>query len=319
MDFGASARIRPGVAGAAGIICLVVAVMILAAGCAGRRKVVESYPAEDAADTEIDGVRIRFLDFNRNVPDLPIVYIHGYSGTGFEAFFFQDNFATKHRVIAPDLPGSGWSDKPDIEYTLEYMVRFVSRFVDTLGIRRFYLIGHSMGGQIAVTYAAQNPERVERLVLIAPYGLHDEAGRLLSFLSRTGSLVDAGMRLHSRLLLDLVVDLNVFHDPDRIPPDFVDYVSISTFDTQNGLGALASITRNIITETDVEDVLSRIEMPTLIIWGADDQVLSFRYAADFDSGIRGSRLVAIPSCGHMPHLECQAETAAAIETFLTTP
>jgi len=301
-------------------LCAAAAITVfLVVGCAGGRPVVESYPEESAAEVAIDGVAIRYLDFNPDASGLPFLYIHGYSGSGFESSFFVDDLEPTRRVVAPDLPGSGWSEKPEIEYTLDYMVRFVEDFADTIGLRRFVLIGHSMGGQISVAYAAQHPERVDRLILIAPYGLEGEAGRVLSFLATTGSLVDAGMRLHSRLLLDLVVDYNVFYDPEKIPQDFVDYIAIATFQTDNGLDALASITRNVVAQDGIRGLLGDISMPTLIIWGAEDGVLDFRYAADFNSGISGSRLVAIPNCGHMPQVECHLEAAAAINSFVTTP
>jgi pimeloyl-ACP methyl ester carboxylesterase len=302
---------------AAFLCCGLLSVSLVFSGCSGDAPEVESYPGQSAADIEINGVRIRYLDFNPGAPGLPILFIHGYSGAGFEAFYFQDDLGPEYRVIAPDLPGSGWSEKPDIEYSLDYLIDFVAAFADAVSLDTFHLVGHSLGGLIAGYYAIEHSERVERLVLLAPYGLENEMGPVLTFLSNTGPLVDCSFRLHSRATLKLIVDHNIFYKVEKIPQDLVDYLAIASFHTDHAVEALASITRNIIGRSVIADSLDEISMPTLIIWGEEDRVLNFRFAAEFNSGIRGSRLVAIPECGHMLHIECADQVAQAMSGFFS--
>jgi pimeloyl-ACP methyl ester carboxylesterase len=300
-------------------LTLIIAMVALAASCTTVTPDVESYPAENAHRVSINGTEIHYFDYpalSGEPEDTPIVYIHGFSGTGFEASFIRDYLGTDRRIIAPDLPGSGYSEKPDIEYSLEYFTDFVRDFIGTLEIDRYVLVGHSMGGMISIDFASTLPEGLERLVLIAPYGLPGEAGRVVDFLAETGLLVDYGMTLHNETLMRAAIQTQVFKNADRIPPDYVDYLASATFDTENAIPALASITRNVITDHLDPEVLASICCPTLIIWGADDRVLHFSYAAQFNRAIPRSELQAIPDCGHLPHVEWPEVTASIILEFL---
>jgi pimeloyl-ACP methyl ester carboxylesterase len=287
--------------------------------CTSAPPVVEDYPADSAHRIVVDGVEIHYFDFHPEAPNPPLLWIHGYSGTAFETYYLKDALGPDRRIIAPDLPGSGYSQKPEREYTLDYYVEFVTSFAEALGLSRFVLVGHSMGGLIASTFAAQDPPGLDRLILVAPYGYAGGAGAIPEFLADAGVLVDYGLELHNETLIELAVRVNVFHDPGRIPQDLVDYLSVATFHTPNAIPALASVTRNIIAREHDQAILTRIRTPTLIVWGADDRVLNFRHAALFNRRIAGSVLQAIPDCGHLPHVELPETTAAIMEAFLDGP
>ena len=236
-------------------------------------------------------------------------------------------------MIAPDLPGHGRSDKPEIDYNLSYYLEFVRAFIRALDLEAIVLVGHSMGGKIAAVYSALHGQggilvgdavdanhahigTVEHLILIAPYGLDGEAGEILGFLSNTGDLVDVSFNLHNQKLMDVAVRLNVFHDNKKIPEDLVDYIAAATFYSENGVRALANITRNAIARDPIDWLLPEIAVPTLVVWGENDRVLSFRHASTYSGLITGSRLVAVPECGHMPHVEQQQVTAQALLEFV---
>ena len=301
------------------ISVLLPGLFLLVTGCAGTPPVVESYPAESARAVIVDGVRIHYFDFHPDATTTPILWIHGYSGSAFETYYLKDALGPDRRIIAPDLPGSGYSEKPVREYTLDYFVEFVGDFVSELGVSQYVLAGHSMGGLIATTFAAEQPPGLEKLVLVAPYGLAGEAGVIPEFLADAGVLVDYGFELHNETLIELAVRVNVFHDAGSIPQDLIDYTTVATFHTPNAVPALASVTRNVIAREHDPSVLDRIQVPTLILWGAEDRVLDFRYAAAFNRRIRGSILQAIPDCGHLPHVEKPATAAAILNDFLAGP
>ncbi|HKJ84851.1 MAG TPA: alpha/beta fold hydrolase [Spirochaetia bacterium] len=292
------------------------ALTLLAGSCTTPPPAVETYPTEAARVMEIGGVDIHYFDFHPEADGVPIVWIHGYSGSAFETYFIHEALGSDRRLIAPDLPGSGFSGKPEREYTLDYFVSFVNEFTTSLGLTEFVLVGHSMGGLIASAVAAEIPAGLQKLVLIAPYGLTGQAGAIPEFLADTGVLVDYGFELHNETLIDLAIRVNVFHNSDQIPQDLIDYTKMSTFHTDNAIPALASVTRNVIAADHDPALLSRIALPTLIIWGADDRVLDFRYAATFNRLIEGSVLQAIPDCGHLPHVEHPRITAEIILRFL---
>jgi pimeloyl-ACP methyl ester carboxylesterase len=297
--------------------------LYLLIGCTSGIPVVETYPEANAHRIEVDGVEVHYFDFNADAGGTPVLFIHGYSGCGFEAFFLTEHLPGI-RLIAPDLPGAGWSKKPATDYTSEYYLDFIRAFSAAIGIETCHLVGHSMGGQLAAMYAAASGARdrsrlaVESLVLIAPFGLDGEAGPVLEFLAGAGVLVDYGFVLHSETIIELAIRLNVFHDPTLIPRDYVDYLEIATFHTDGAIDALAGITRNIIAGPSIGTLLPEITAPTLVVWGADDRVLDFTFAADFYAAIPNCTVAAIPDCGHLPHVERPELTAKAITKFLAT-
>lgn len=296
---------------------LAAAVALLLAACASPPPVVETYPYDAARWITVDGVDVHYFDFNHDAPGVPIVWVHGYSGTAFETVPLRDALAPDQRLIALDLPGSGYSEKPEVEYTLDYLVGALRAIVAELGLERYALVGHSMGGLVTGQLAAERPRGLAALILVAPYGLAGEAGVVLEFLADTGVLVDWGLRLHNETVLEIAMRTNVFHDTARIPADLVDYLATSTFHTPNAVAALASVTRNVIAVEHDPAYLERIEVPTLIIWGAEDRVLDFRYSAAFNRRIPGSELQAIPDSGHLPHVEQPEITVEVIREFLS--
>ncbi len=295
---------------------LCAAVITFAAGCESVKPAVESYPGESAHRITVGGIEIHYFDFHPDGTQTPILWLHGYSGTAFETSYIQDHLGPERRLIAPDLPGGGYSQKPEIEYTLEFYLEFLEEFIGAMGLSSYVLAGHSMGGLIASRFASEGPPGLERLILIAPYGIEGAAGPIAEFLARTGVLVDYGLELHNETLVELGMRFNVFYDTDLIPQDLVSYISLATFHTPNGVGALASITRNMIGVEHDPAFLERIAVPTLIIWGAEDRVLAYRYSAPFNRLIPGSTLQAIPEAGHLPHVERPQVTAQIIRDFL---
>ena len=105
----------------------------------------------------------------RPAPATPILFLHGAGGLFWDPFL--DALAAGHRVIAPEHPGAG--DSQGLEHVEDVwdLVLYYNELLDALGVARATLVGHSFGGMVAAEIAANNPERVDRLVLIAPIGL----------------------------------------------------------------------------------------------------------------------------------------------------
>ncbi len=296
-----------------GIILLAIAGL---AACTSAPREVETYPADDARHVDVNGVEVHYFDFSPDGDETPIVWVHGYSAGAFEVTYIEDDLGPDRRIIALDLPGHGYSEKPEIEYTLDYYTGFLADFIDELGLDRYILVGHSMGGLIVSTFAAGQPPGLERLILVSPYVFGGEAGPIAEFLADTGILVDYGLELHNESVIEIAMRASVFHNPERIPQDLIDYLTMSTFHTPNAIPALASVTRNIIAGEHDPSVLDRVDVPTLVIWGAEDRVLDYRYSAQFNRRIADSTLEAIPNCGHLPHVEFPEVTARIIDDWL---
>jgi pimeloyl-ACP methyl ester carboxylesterase len=217
------------------------------------------------------------------------------------------------RAIAVDLPGSGQSQKTGIQFTPAYFVDFLADFLGTLKISRIILVGHSMGGAIAVHFAAKNPNLVEKLVLIDPDGLPGEEGALGN-LRTMGFIVDLGLALNNRLAVEFTTRLNVFHNPDLVTREFIDSVA-ETCLSANGRHAQSTITKEVLGHLPVDTLLPLLRAPTLILWGEDDRVLHPKWGRDFAARIPGSRLSIISNSGHMPQFENPSAVAEQILDF----
>jgi pimeloyl-ACP methyl ester carboxylesterase len=291
-----------------------VAICGMSVSCAGAPPVIESFPAAASHVVEIDGVDIHYFDFNRDAEGIPIIWLHGYAGVGFEAFYIHDHLS--RRVIALELPGSGLSEKPEVDYSIAFFANTVKRLAKELHIDRYVLVGHSMGGAVAAQVATDGDAQIEQLVLIAPYVVAGQAGSFLEFVSDIRVLVDLGISVYNEGLLGLFLRQNVFYDSELIPPDLVNYYARSIFYTERGKAALADVTSDVIGHTIDPDRLGDISVPTLLLWGTEDKVLPFDDAAEVASRIPRGEFASIARAGHVPHIERPGAVAFHIERFL---
>src|SRR5512144_3166978 len=145
---------------------------------------------------DVDGMKIHCLASDappKSAGGRTLLMLHGWSGSAEDFRPLFGLLPPGARAIAVDFPGSGYSDKPDAAYDLEFFLSFLRSLCRALGLDRFVLVGHSMGGQFAAHLVARRPDLVERLILIAPYGLDGQEGIWLT-LARWGGFVDFAFR-----------------------------------------------------------------------------------------------------------------------------
>jgi abhydrolase domain-containing protein 6 len=262
----------------------------------------------------IDDLEVLYIDTDPEGGKPPLVFVHGYGGCGYEIRWIAPALSRRFRLIAPDLPGMGFSDRPERFDSIEIFVRTVAALMERLELPRITLVGHSLGGAVAATFADRYPDRLDDLVLIAPYGLEGEQGGILRYLGGITPLVSLAFSLVNRRLYRTLLELSVFHDAASIPDDLETYLAESLL-SEDGGKTLAAITTGLMNSTVIEDILPRIERFVLLIWGEDDRVLQYEWAERFQSLLPLSKLVPIPDCGHMPHVEHPGLTADAILEF----
>jgi pimeloyl-ACP methyl ester carboxylesterase len=256
-----------------------------------------------------------------------LVFIHGL-GSYLKFWRYQlDAFAAQgYRVVAVDLPGYGKSDKPaTFPYTMEAMADVVRELVQALGVERPILVGHSMGGQTALSYAIRYPDEPAALVLTAPAGFEKFTWKEKAWFKRVFSttLIKASPEYgiwgsvrqsnfsRWRPELEWLIEERVRAVGS---PDF-DAYSYANVRTVNGLAH----------NDFVRDSLGRIQAPTLIVFGEDDRLIPnpflhggrAREIMEYGhAGIRGSKLVGLERCGHSVQLDCPEEYNAAVGAFL---
>jgi pimeloyl-ACP methyl ester carboxylesterase len=265
----------------------------------------------------IDGIRVHYQDFgDENAP--PIVMIHGFIASNFVWSDVVKPIATKgFRVIAPDLIGYGFSDKPRrFEYTIDAQARTIIRLLDTLGIEKATLVGSSYGGAIAATIALDHPDRVERLVLVDAV-IND--GTKNQALLRLGASPVLGDML-SPLILDtepvMRWRMRQFYAP----------CNQSIFDAERMESHYrplrAANTHRAIIKTlrhwqadRIEREAHHIKQPTLVIWGEHDLETPLKNGEKLHHLITDSRLIVFRNCGHLPQEEFPKEFAELIVDF----
>lgn len=279
-------------------------VLVLIVGLLFNRHVLLDRPLHQARWIQAGDARVRSVSAGRGEPTLVLIHGFGDNLMSWRAVF--DRLATDHRVIAFDLPGFGASDKPVGRYTLEAMTDRVHDLVrDIRG--PVILVGHSMGGEIALNTALALPERIVALVLIAPAGFEvGLAGIADSITSRRAAIIAIWEAARSSIL--------PVHDPDWLgePADRIDYDP--SFDP-----AYRASTAAVLENFDFEGLGPRVaglKRPVLLIWGSADPVVPVRVAAQVQALLPCSRLEVLERAFHRPQVERPDTVASLILGFL---
>jgi len=229
--------------------------------------------------------------------------------------------AKNHLVIAPDLPGYGQTDKPDVIYDLAYYNQFFPEFMDALGIKQANLVGISMGGAISIGYALIHPERINRLILVDSYGLQRKtAFHQLSYLfvnipgvrSLTYWLIKSRPMVRYSLKMILkrsgsVTDELVEKVYEQL---LIPGVTRAFSDFQN-----AELTWDGL-KTVFMDRLQEIKAKTLIIHGGKDSLVPLEPSREAHEKIQNSEFKIMAGCGHWPQRDNPEEFNQVVREFL---
>ncbi|MGI5129207.1 alpha/beta fold hydrolase [Pseudonocardia sp. CA-107938] len=255
----------------------------------------------------------------------PLVLVHGIGDSSATWEPVLDELAQRHTVIAPDLLGHGASAKPRADYSVAAYANGVRDLLGVLDVDRVTLVGHSLGGGVAMQFAYQYPERTERLVLVGSGG----AGSGVSPVLRAATLPGATMLLAllrlptARWQVGQVVALlrALGTDLGQDAPDLLRVV-----DALPDATARAAFTRTLRSVVDwrgqVVTMLDRcyltLGMPTLLIWGDRDAVVPVTHAYDAHAAMPGSRLEIFADAGHFPFHTDPTRFVRVLENFLAT-
>jgi pimeloyl-ACP methyl ester carboxylesterase len=275
-------------------------------------------PAGSAAT--LHGSDLHYLDAGTGPVVVPI---HGLLGSHRGWLHLADRLAAEHRIVAPDLLGHGASAKPMGDYSLGAHAATVRDLMDHLEIPSATLVGHSLGGGIALQFAYLFPDRVDRLVLVSSGGL----GRELSVLLRAATLPGAEWLvplLASRRVRDrceaagrVLGRLGVRAGPD-VAEGWRGFVSLG--DAESRRAFLATARTVIDPGGQMVDASPRLHLaaqtPTLLVWGARDRVIPSWHAVLAQQAIPGSRVEVFERAGHFPHLDDPDRFVRVLREFI---
>lgn len=280
----------------------------------------------DVRTIHVDGLRIRAIEeAPRAERDDPVLLIHGLGGWAENWRDVMPAVAESgRRAIAVDLPGFGESQPPRRTRYFDpddpYYAPFVFAVLDTLGIARAHLAGHSFGGAVAYTAAVWCPERVRSLTLVAPGGLGRELIRELRLLTLPGMGLLTRFRRSPAITRQILY--SCFNDPSRCPEvvvaEALRYGAPAAGEMVRALRSAVSFRRGVRDEIRLPWVAKaeRYRGPALIVWGREDRIIPVSLVEEARRIAPNAEVCLIPSCGHLVMVERPQELVAALVPFL---
>ena len=263
-----------------------------------------------------NGVNVHLRD--EGDPDAPpIVLVHGHTEDLHAWNHIVKNLVESFRVIRFDLRRHGLTGPaPDNDYRIENYVSDLSMVVDHIGIDRFVLVGHSMGGRISAKYALEKPERVNNLVLVSASGAPAKEDRsppmaLRAMKNPFGRFLIR--RIWSRSMAKKSLEDMVF-DGSSITDEEIDRMWDFSIYPGN-MDAMFQEFRETWDALDPADI-KEIATNTLLIWGKEDSICPESMGIWYDSHLPNSTMVVIPNIGHNPHFECPDRCSDEISSWL---
>jgi pimeloyl-ACP methyl ester carboxylesterase len=247
-----------------------------------------------------------------------LLLVHGIVGSLSTWAEVVERLAGAHTVVAPDLRGHGGSAGGPGDYSLGAHASGLRDLLDVLAIDRATVVGHSLGGGIAMQFGYQHPERTERLVLVSSGGLGREVGPLLRAASLPGSGVVLAATCRPRLVRAVVRGLGGLRR--KVDTDELLRAWVSLGDREARSAFLATL-RAVVgpggqTVNATDKLYLTSDVPTLLVWGEHDPVIPVAHAQQAHAVLPRSRLEVFPAAGHFPHRSDPARFAAVLADFV---
>ena len=251
-----------------------------------------------------------------------ILLIHGMAGTLENWEEVIEPLAADHTIIASDLPGHGASAAGGGDYSLGGLAAGLRDLIFAVGHERATLVGHSLGGGIAMQFAYQFPEMTERLVLVSSGGLGPEVSPILRAAALPGADLFIGATAAVGQRAGTILGRGLSALGMRASPDLAEvargYASLANAERRNAfLATLRSVVSTGGQRIDANDRLYLADnLPLLIVWGENDPIIPVRHGEEAHRTLPGSRLEIFPGVGHLPQLEAPGRFIVALEQFL---
>lgn len=263
-----------------------------------------------AKDVDVFGQRIHYVEAGSSGPT--VILLHGLGGDETNWTPTIPALASTYHVFVPDQLGFGKSDKPLINYRVGTLVDFLEGFCRKVGIAKATLVGNSLGGWVSMMFAVQHPDRVEKLILVDSAGL---SGKALGTPEPTRDML---LALNPSTLAGVKAVLHLIFYNDALASNDMAAQAFFAEKLKRGDGYtvnqfIDSIARG---EDYVDNKLSGISAPTLIIWGRQDRLVPLAAGKELEKRISGAKLVDLDKCGHVPQLECSAAFNTTLTQFL---
>jgi pimeloyl-ACP methyl ester carboxylesterase len=281
----------------------------LLAGCLSFHAGKMPGEPEKATFAQVEGARVRYVDRGQGPP---VVLIHGFASSLETWELLMPQLEKTHRVIAMDLKGFGWTDRPEGDYSPAAEAKLVLALLDKLGVEKAAFVGHSWGSSVTLALALAAPQRVERIALYDAW-VYEEQLPTTFLMARASGLGEILFTLFYDQRPDERLAL-AFYNKDILSEKLVEDVEKSLERPGTGAAQLASVRGQRFTEQQAK--YKTIQQPVLLLWGRDDVVTTLAFGERLSHDLPHARLVVYPRCGHFPMIEARNQSNAEVLKFL---
>jgi pimeloyl-ACP methyl ester carboxylesterase len=273
---------------------------------------------------KVNGINVTIYESFSVKSKIPVILLHG-GGLDSSMLSYGSIIPTlgeKYHVIAPDLPGYGETDKPDAHYTIEWYQEFLEELINVLGYNQIDLGGLSLGGGIVLGYSITHPQKVRRLILIAPYGRTDKIPypQITAWLLKHPRIYDSFNRLILSNKIFLKATLKtLLVNPDKLTDDVVNQLMKVGHNPDSGRAWRAfqlSEIKNQRLKTCYLNQLHNLTIPVLLLTGKNDSLVPSKDVKRASKLISHSKLVEIEECGHWLPRDRSTEFIRELQEFL---
>ena len=264
----------------------------------------------------VEGINVKYDEFGKSNEKI-VLFLHGLGSSSLTWRDIPEALSKHFHTIALDLVGFGLTDKPRENYTIDYFCKFLDKFLSKMGVEcteKLNVIGHSLGGYIALEYSIRNKTRINKLILFNSSGLLGKPTPLLCDYLNAVRTIDPVLRYNNLK--------NVFEkllaDRIRLLPIVVD-IFVSIIDMPGAKHAFESAFENSTSTTlDLNTINAIKEIPCLIIWGEKDRLIPVIFAEKFREILENATILIIKDVGHSPFIEKPAIVYQTLLDFLVT-
>jgi pimeloyl-ACP methyl ester carboxylesterase len=264
---------------------------------------------KSATFADIEGVRVRYVDQGEGPP---VVLIHGFASSLDVWDGVIHEVAKTHHVLALDLKGFGWTDRPEGDYSPASQARLVMGLMTARGIDQAAIVAHSWGASVALAVALAAPQRVTRLALYDAW-VYEEQLPPTFYWARADGVGEAIFGVFYNQRIEDKIALG-FYDKKFVTQKLVDATERALERPGATAAALAAVRGQRF--SDMQEHYKDIQKPTLLLWGRDDLVTTLPYGERLGNELAHARLVVYPRCGHFPMIEAKAPSNAELLAFL---
>ena len=285
------------------------ALALVLTGCLGFHNGPMPGEPKGATFLSVEGARVRYVDVGEGPA---VVLLHGFASSIENWVTVMPALEGRHRVLAGDLKGFGWTARPVGDYSPEAQARLVEAVMNERGIAKASFVAHSWGSSVALAFALAHPDRVERLALYDAFVYESQLPSMFH-LARAKGLGEVlfaafyGERPDERTAL-------AFYDPDIVPEQLAEDIERAMQRPATRAAALEAVRGMRFAE--VEGRYREVKAQTLLLWGREDVVAPVSIGERLLRELPNARLEIYPRCGHFPMIEAASQSTRDLAAFL---